>query len=685
MIRKIFIFLLLGISLITQAQTDSTNLIKLKSIQVIGIRSNEREPITQSKSSCDSIGFLNRQKDPFFILDKISPSIYAQSDNGQGNGYSYMRMRGLDQTRINFNLNGIPLNEMEDQGIYFSNIPGIYNYLSNISVQRGIGTSKYGNTSVAGSVNMETRDMSQKTFEINALALTSTIGNQYLNGFYSSGINKNGLALQVGTSYVNNVGFKEHSGNNGGSIFYSLGYYKTNNIFKIYGFSGLTHNQLAFYGVPMDSINTNYRKNMNLVTDKDTFNQNLVAFNWINYQKSNLKFNTSIYFDNVNGQYNSSGLLFGVNSYQCGLMSNAVYEPNNSSIYNFGFNTNIYQRSHFGYDSIGYYLPPFNLYKNKGYKEDITGYIKCIKIYDKFSFFGDIQLRSVWFNANMQNYKSNTYNWIFVNPKFGLVYTKPHYKFYVTGGYTQREPTRTDMIQNIVQTNKDIGANTDNTIFLRESGTLKPEKVFDLEIGNNYHSKSIDFNINGYLMSISNEFVANGQIDQYSGFMIKNMMEMTARTGVESDGKLKMKKFNLFYNFQYQFDRVFNEGYCERITFCPNIITSGGVSYKLKNLNFGLYEQYVGKMAMNLTPMTGWVNPNTINQIFSNDYSILNGFMDYRYQNLTISFKVNNLLNQKYFIPAGIGYNDSNMLYHNTPTYYTGQLKTWTISLKYKL
>jgi iron complex outermembrane receptor protein len=104
---------------------------ELSLIQVIGVRTDTREPITQTKVSCDSITFLNQQKDPFFVLDKVSPSIYSQSDNGQGNGYSYMRMRGLDQTRINFNLNGIPLNEMEDQGIYFSNMPGFYNYMSN--------------------------------------------------------------------------------------------------------------------------------------------------------------------------------------------------------------------------------------------------------------------------------------------------------------------------------------------------------------------------------------------------------------------------------------------------------------------------------------------------------------------------------------------------------------------------
>ena len=676
--KKILI-LLLTICSITSKSQDTTKLIELRTIQIIGIGLNSREPITQSKVNCDSISFLNRQKDPFFIFDKISPSIYSQSDNGQGNGYSYMRLRGIDQTRINYNLNGIPLNEMEDQGLYFSNIPGVYNYISNISIQRGIGTSKYGNTSIGGSVSMETRDMSQKTLEFSSLALTSTIGNQYLNGFYSSGVSKNGLSLQLGSSYINNVGYKEHSGNNGGSIFYGLGYYRENNIFKVYGVSGLTHNQLAFYGVPMDSINTNYRKNLNLTSDRDTFNQNLIVANWINHSQKNTKFNTSLYFDNVNGHYNTGGFLFGINSYQFGAMSNVVYEKN-TNIYNLGINTNIYQRNHFGHDSMGYYphdISSWMLYRNTGYKEDISSYLKITKVYDRVNIFSDFQLRGVWFNANSSNFSSPTYTWIFFNPKFGIKYIGLNNSFYVTGGYTEREPTRTDMIQNIAQLNNNQYANTDNITFLKESGKLIPEKVFDFEIGNTYHRKSSNFNINAYLMSITNEFVANGKIDPYSGFMIKNSVDMTLRTGIESDGKIKIKRFNAFYNFQYQFDRLFNDGFYERITFSPKILSSTGTTYNInKRINIGLYGQYVGRMAMNLNKIDGWINTD-ISQSFSKDYLILNGFIDYSYQNMTISFRVNNLLNQKYYIPAGITY--------NTPTYYIGQLKTWTLSLKYKI
>lgn len=203
--KLLFSILLFFLSFLSFSQ------ISLNEVNISAIRYEKNYPITQTIIKTDSIEFLKTQKDPFFIIDKLSPSIYSQSDNGDGNGYSYTRLRGIDQTRINFNLNGIPLNEMEDQGIYFSNMPGFYNYISDISVQRGIGTSKYGNTSIGGSVNMESKNMFIKNTEFNSSLISNDIYENNFDFLYSSG-NKNGFAYQGGISYLNNNGFKEHSG-----------------------------------------------------------------------------------------------------------------------------------------------------------------------------------------------------------------------------------------------------------------------------------------------------------------------------------------------------------------------------------------------------------------------------------------------------------------------------------------
>ena len=652
--------MLLAFPLFANAQKVDT----LKEVQVVGIVSGKNLPISQTRINCSELSYLNKQGDPFFVLATATPSIYAQSDNGQENGYSYMRMRGLDQTRINYNLNGIPLNESEDQGLYFSNMPGFYNYVSSINVERGVGSSKYGNTSIAGSVDMETKSVQEKSFEISTL-LKDSYNDQNANFFYSSGVNKNGLALQLGGTLIRNNGFKDHSGNDGGSVYYSVSKFKKDNIFKFYGFSGVAHNQLAFYGVPQTDT-LGYRYNANSITDKDTFNQNMCAFNWINYANPNRKFNTTLYFDNVNGTYSTGGILFGVNSYQYGAMSNMVIE-HERFITNIGINGNVYSRTHFGSDYNGYYVPIgtdtiFSKYTNTGHKEDVIAYVKG-EYKGKVNLFYDIQGRDVWFNAT----STKMYNWLFVNPKFGMRSKLDKHNVYFNIGITQREPTRTDMSQSIIQP-LHLPGNTDNTTFLsNDSVKLKPETVYDAEIGDNITLGLIDISANVYLMSINNEFVATGVIDPYSGFMTKKAVSSTLRDGLELNVKTHYNHFNIFFNGNLQHSSM---GSTSSIPFAPNYIGSLGVSYKRSFYNIGLVEQAVSSMSMNLTDAVNTVAYN------STAYQITNAYVDVKIHSITLSFKANNLLNNKYYIPAGV---------YGVPNYYVGQLCNYSISLKWKI
>ena len=656
-------------SLISNAQDTSKK--TLTDVQVIGIRNDNRIPTTVTYINCDSTNqYISRKGDPFFALSKLSPSIYAQSDNSQENGYSYMRMRGFDQTRINFNLNGIPLNEMEDQGLYFSNMPGFYNYLGNISIQRGIGTSKYGNTSIGGSVNMETIDMSQKFVDINTTLISNTKNTTFSNVMWSSGIDENGIGVQIGGTYLNNPGYKDHSQNDGGSIYYSIGFFKKKNIFKIYGFSGIAHNQLSFYGVPMDSINHNYKTNLNLVSDKDTFNQNFTSFNWINLTNQSVKFNTSVYFNNVSGDYNTAGVLFGVKSYQFGAMSNMVYTSNITTI-NIGININVYQRNHFGYDYNGLYVPIgndtiLNKYTNTGYKKDFILYLKGIETLNKTSLFYDIQYRTVLFTTNNGFSK----NWNFINPKIGIKRNSDKNDLYLNIGITEREPTRTDMIQNIIQTRSIEFGNTDNSKFL-DSVSVKQEIVSNFELGTKFHIPNMEVNINAYGMYVKNEFISTGVIDPYSGFMWKTPVRLTTREGIESNIKVKLSKFNIFCNMQFQYNSIPDSS--SKIPFTPDFIGSIGVSYNMYKFNIGAIEQTVSSMYMDI-----------LNQYSSTPYSILNLFASYKWRNLTTTLKVNNVTDNKYYIPAGMGYSDATYTYHYVPTFYVGQLINWCLNLNYR-
>lgn len=663
MLRKSLAVLSVFMSLTVSGQ-DTT--LTLPESQVIGIRTERREPTNIVRIVPDSIApFVRRENDPFFMLERTVPGVYAQSDNGQSNGYSYLRMRGLDQTRINFNLNGIPLNEMEDQGIYFSNMPGFYNYLGEISVQKGVGTSKYGNSSIAGSVNMETRDPKNKCFEFNSF-LGGNMKNHLSNVFYSSGIVK-GVSVQAGATYGFNQGFKEHSSNTGGSVFYSVSSFRKNNSFRIYGFSGMSQNQLAFYGVDMETIEKNYRSNLNSITDRDTFKQNFTCLNWINTKNTNTKLNTSAYLNTVDGTYNTGGILFGVTSYQMGVMTNMVIDRNKNHM-NLGFNTNIYSRNHFGSDSSGFFTdqngaPAASLsgYTNTGYKKDATLYLKGIDQNEKFNAFYDLQVRSVW--MTLPNFNRN---WTFFNPKFGLKRIGNKNDLYINFGMTKREPTRTDIIQNMTQYRGLYGVNTDNTVnVISDSFRLNPEKLLNVETGSTFRTTGLEISTNGYFMNILNEYVSTGNMDFHSGLMEKKPMASTLRIGLDFNTKVRISdRFQMFWNMNCQHNRIDQTNH--KIPFTPTYTSSFGTTYRIKSFWIGLTSMSVSSMYIDLK-----------NTQKSMPYNVINGFAQYKYDRFLFSLKADNLFNNKYYIPA--------MMIGTVPTYYVGQLYNWSLNLNYKI
>lgn len=126
---------------------------------VINYRANKTTPVTYQNMDMKVLREKNTGQEPSFLLSE-TPAITVYSDAGNQQGYSYYRLRGMDQTRINTTLDGMPLNEPEDQGAYFSNYPDILNSVSRLQIQRGVGTSKNGAASYAGSMQLFSPDLS---------------------------------------------------------------------------------------------------------------------------------------------------------------------------------------------------------------------------------------------------------------------------------------------------------------------------------------------------------------------------------------------------------------------------------------------------------------------------------------------------------------------------------------------
>lgn len=265
-------------------QNDTLKKLQLEEVSINAVRSDKKLPVTETTISKANIDQNYTGQEMPVILAK-TPSITWYSDGGNYTGYSYLRLRGLDQTRVNFTLNGVPLNEPEDQGAYFSNYPDFLNSIGSIQIQRGVGISTNGSASFAGSVNMESPSLNDSAYtEIN-----TSYGSYHtyrLSPEFNTGLLKNNWSFYGRYSNVGSNGFREHSGTKGQSFFFSGGYIGKKGILKFTSFNGNSKNEMAYLAVVDTTLKNNYRANSLTQDEKDEFKQSLLCYTillkWVN-------------------------------------------------------------------------------------------------------------------------------------------------------------------------------------------------------------------------------------------------------------------------------------------------------------------------------------------------------------------------------------------------------------------
>ena len=153
--KLLFLFLLATSTSYSQDTLKvDTSMVQIEEVTIQGIRAGSKTPVTQKTISKDDIDVMYHTQELPLLLN-TTPSVTSSTDGGHNMGYTYFRLRGIDQTRINMTLDGVPLNEPEDQGVYFSNYPDFTNSIRSMQIQRGVGTSTNGVSSYAGSINFE--------------------------------------------------------------------------------------------------------------------------------------------------------------------------------------------------------------------------------------------------------------------------------------------------------------------------------------------------------------------------------------------------------------------------------------------------------------------------------------------------------------------------------------------------
>lgn len=622
----------------------------------------KKAPATVTIISGKELLQKNYGQEPAFILSQ-TPSVTFYSDAGSGSGYSYFRLRGIDQTRINTSLNGVPLNEPEDQGAYFSNYPDFLESVSSLQIQRGSGFSKSGVASYAGSLNFESN-----LFKDSAGVLFSTNYGSFntyrLNAAYNSGL-KNGFGFYARASHLNSDGYKEHSANTSSSVFMNSGYWGVKHKVYFLSFAGKQQNQLAWIGSPLDSIAKNPKYNANSKAETDVFFQIHAQLhdNWQINRKNQL--HSGVFFNYLDGNYNfdlknflgfpSTNELYNYafRSYFTGLFSYHAYTNHTIKWYN-GAQTQWYNRRHIGSErALG------ELYRNKGFRNEASVFSKVQITASKFTLLADLQYRYSSFTYKGRETMPGQY-WNFVNATGGITYTATQQlEFYYSIGQTQREPTRNDLFFG----NDDLITDNNGVIVFNP---LKPERVIDQELGLRLLLKKGHIFLNGYYMKFKDEITLNGQIGP-TGLPLRSSAANSFRSGIELDVSYPILPI-LFLNNRssWSYNRINENGIKSQPVLSPTLIINQEVKLIRQNWQTGFIFRYQSSSFIDYA-----------NAFKLPSFLIINFEGSWAVNRITFYAVVNNVTNQKY-------YTNGLLTYDGKPAYFIQSAINYNVGLRFK-
>jgi iron complex outermembrane receptor protein len=265
----------------------------LQELVISGLKATDKKPLTFTTIDKKRLEQLYYGADIPSLLQN-TPSINSYSDNGTGIGYSYFRLRGMDQTRINTTVNGVPINDPENQGVFFNNFADLASSAEQIQVQRGMGTSTNGTSAFGGSINILTRNLSQNQNASLNLGMGS-FGSSRTTAEIQTGLLNQHWIFYGRLGQIYTKGFRNNSGSQIQSYQFSLGYVSKKSILKFNFFGGNAQSKLSYLGIDENSFKTNPRSNPFIYGESDAFKQ---YFNQVQYSfllANNQSINASAY------------------------------------------------------------------------------------------------------------------------------------------------------------------------------------------------------------------------------------------------------------------------------------------------------------------------------------------------------------------------------------------------------
>ncbi len=525
------------------ARVDSTR--ALEGVLVQALRAGDDAPVTRSTITRATIARRNFAQDVPLLLQGAVPSLIGYTETGAPWGYSYLRLRGMDQTRLNLSLDGIPLNDPEDHVFFFANFVDLLSGVQSVDVQRGAGTTGAGTAAFAGSVNFETRPIAAMPSAAAAEVQAGSFNSQRVMLEGSTGLTPRGFAAYGRFSGVRSDGFRYNAGVLSGSGLVSAGWFGERQSLKLLALGGVLRDTLAYLAVPVNELRVDRRINPIGPDEQDRFGQRLLGLTYTREALSGARFATTLYRMSASGSYDVridpdpiEGLWnFHLDHTWYGLTSAVTHDVGAWRL-NAGVNANTYARDHYAWvDGTRGTPGASSLYFNTGHKQDAAAFGKVAYRAGDVTLFGDVQGRVAQFRyepTEGSGVPEERVNWAFLNPRVGLTWqaTAP-LSVRASLGRTTREPARSDMFGGA----DDLDATQYAAI--GDFRNVRPEQVTNLEAGVKYTGAQGALDVNVFAMEFRNEIAPSGVLTPLGSALRRNVGE-SYRRGVELDGHVRV-------------------------------------------------------------------------------------------------------------------------------------------------
>lgn len=666
-----------------QRNAASDSFYLMTPVEVRAIRAADRAPFTKTNLGKQEIEKANLGQDIPFILNQ-TPSVVVNSDAGNGVGYTGIRIRGTDATRVNVTLNGIPYNDAESQGTFFVDLPDFLSSVSSIQVQRGVGTSSNGTGAFGATISLSSNEFNPKSYaEINNTYGSFNTWKHTVKA--GTGLISDHFTIDARLSQVTSDGYIDRASSHLQSFYLSGAYTGDQSSVRLNIFSGKEKTYQAWNGVPESLLKTDRTYNSS-GTDRpgEPYDNETDNYRQTHYQlfynttiNDRWQFNTAAfltrglgYYENYRGgeAFSDYGLpdpVIGgtaieetdlvrqkwLDNHFYGQIFSAQYKKTKNAV-TIGGGWTVYDGNHHGDIIWAQYgiADGYRYYDVDALKSDINVYTKWQHdLTPSWSLFTDLQYRHV--QHRMDGFADNpslsiSRKFDFVNPKAGVSYNRNGWQAYFSYALASKEPNRDDF---------------------EASLTSQPQKetLHDFEAGIEKRTSAWHASATLYYMLYRDQLVLTGMINDVGAYTRINVPN-SYRTGIELQGShifsrrlnatanltLSRNKIKSFTEFLDEYDAIFEwtgqqsvEHQNTNIAFSPAVTGGATINFlPVKNVELSLLGKYAGKQYLDNTQ-----NENRkLDAFYTQDARVIFTFHSKLFREWKIIGQVNNIFDRKY-------------------------------------